>query len=147
MNKFTIVKKTNEQTAQIDSKKMQGFNIKPLNKVDYEGVKVNQMLIIKPSFIEKILKRKIKRKLEVYLQFIISMLDDSDTDAGKIEIALNDITRYKSIIKNNYRVYLDELYFELLIKKIDVIENELKVKAQYLIMTAQDIYEKKGKSR
>ena len=40
-----------------------GFNIKPLNKINYPGIKVNSMIIVNQSFIEKILKKKIKKKL------------------------------------------------------------------------------------
>ena len=106
------------------------------------------MLIIKPSFVEKVLKRKTKRKLEKYLEFIINILDSDDSNnSGKIEIALNDLTRYKSIIKNNYRIYLDNLYYELLMKKIDVIEKELKVRKMYLDMSYQEEYQVEEKSR
>lgn len=145
---YKITKEQNTKKAQIEIKKIRGFKIKPLNNVEYEGVKVNRLLIIKPSFVEKVLKRKTKRKLEKYLEFIISILDSDDgNNSGKIAIALNDLTRYKSIIKNNYRVYLDNLYYELLMKKIDVIEKELKVRKMYLDMSYQEEYQMEEKSR
>ena len=145
---YKITKEQNAKKAQIEIKKIRGFKIKPLNNVEYEGVKVNRLLIIKPSFVEKVLKRKTKRKLEKYLEFIISILDSDDgNNSGKIAIALNDLTRYKSIIKNNYRVYLDNLYYELLMKKIDVIEKELKVRKMYLDMSYQEEYQMEEKSR
>lgn len=54
----------------------------------------------------------------MYLEFIINILESEDgNDSGKINIALNDLNRYKSIIKNNYRVYLDKLYYDTLMKK------------------------------
>ena len=126
---------------------MRGFKVKPLNNVNYDGVKVDKLLIIKPSFVEKVLKRKTKRKLEMYLEFIINILESEDgNDSGKINIALNDLNRYKSIIKNNYRVYLDKLYYDTLMKKIDVIEKELKVRKMYLDMTYQaEIKEEKSR--
>ena len=105
------------------------------------------MIIIKPSFIDKVLKRKTKKKLETYLQFVISLLDDDNTDPGRLGIVLNDLTRYKSIINNNYRVYLDGLYYELLMKKIDVIENELRTRLMYASMMYEQNEEKMGKSR
>ena len=120
---YKVSKSSKETKALIDTKKMRGFKVKPLNNVNYDGVKVDKLLIIKPSFVEKVLKRKTKRKLEMYLEFIINILESEDgNDSGKINIALNDLNRYKSIIKNNYRVYLDKLYYDTLMKKIDVIE-------------------------
>ena len=144
---YKVSKSSKETKALIDTKKMRGFKVKPLNNVNYDGVKVDKLLIIKPSFVEKVLKRKTKRKLEMYLEFIINILESEDgNDSGKINIALNDLNRYKSIIKNNYRVYLDKLYYDTLMKKIDVIEKELKVRKMYLDMTFQaEIKEEKSR--
>lgn len=144
---YKVSKCSKETKALIDTKKMRGFKVKPLNNVNYDGVKVDKLLIIKPSFVEKVLKRKTKRKLEMYLEFIINILESEDgNDSGKINIALNDLNRYKSIIKNNYRVYLDKLYYDTLMKKIDVIEKELKVRKMYLDMTYQaEIKEEKSR--
>lgn len=144
---YKVSKSSKETKALIDTKKMRGFKVKPLNNVNYDGVKVDKLLIIKPSFVEKVLKRKTKRKLEMYLEFIINILESEDgNDSGKISIALNDLNRYKSIIKNNYRVYLDKLYYDTLMKKIDVIEKELKVRKMYLDMTYQaEIKEEKSR--
>lgn len=144
---YKVSKISKETKALIDTKKMRGFKVKPLNNVNYDGVKVDKLLIIKPSFVEKVLKRKTKRKLEMYLEFIINILESEDgNDSGKINIALNDLNRYKSIIKNNYRVYLDKLYYDTLMKKIDVIEKELKVRKMYLDMTYQaEIKEEKSR--
>ena len=144
---YKVSKSSKETKALIDTKKMRGFKVKPLNNVNYDGVKVDKLLIIKPSFVEKVLKRKTKRKLEMYLEFIINNLESEDgNDSGKINIALNDLNRYKSIIKNNYRVYLDKLYYDTLMKKIDVIEKELKVRKMYLDMTYQaEIKEEKSR--
>ena len=89
----------------------------------YEGIKVNEMIIIKPSLIDKIIKRKIKKHLDFYLKVIIDNIDnDSDDDT---RIALDDLARYKKIIKERYSIYLDKKYMELLNKKISVIEREL----------------------
>ena len=113
-------------------KKDKGYKIKPKNKVKYDGVVVNEMLIIKPSLIEKILKRKISVKLDYYLQYIISVLDDESSDTGKIGAVLSDLNRYREIVKNNYREYLTDKYMELLLKKIELLEYELKKKLMLL---------------
>ena len=42
--------------------------------------------------------------------------------------ALNDVTRYKSIVQYKYMKYLDKKYYEILMKKIEVLEYELKLK-------------------
>lgn len=83
------------------------------------------MIIIKPSLIEKIIKRKVKNKLDYYLKLIIDNLDGNDSD-DDTRIALDDLQRYKKIINDKYSIYLDEKYMALLNKKINVFERELK---------------------
>lgn len=115
----------------VDIKKNNGYKVTPKNKVKY-GVAVNEMFIINPSLIEKLLRRKIGAKLDNYLQYIITVLDDEESDAGKISTVLSDLNRYKEIVKNNYRQYLNEKYIELLLKKIELLEYELKRKLMQL---------------
>ena len=113
----------------LDYNKLKGFNFKPQNNVKYDGVVVNKMVIIKPSMIEKVLRRKIKNKLNLYLSLIIKYIEESDSSSDDtIREALNDLTRYKSIINNKYKKYLDKKYLEFLEKKILVLEYELNAK-------------------
>lgn len=117
----------------MDYNKLKGFLVQPRNHVEYDGVVVNKMILIKPSFIEKILKRKVKRKLDAYLQYIIRLMDEEDNEDGAvIEMVLNDLDRYKRLIINKYRRYLDEKYIELLMKKITLLERELNIKKMYI---------------
>ena len=107
----------------------QGYNISPKNNIKYDGVKVNKMIIVKPSMIEKVLKRKIKNRLDLYLKTIIEIMEDSDGDSSSgIREALNELSRFKNIIKYKYEKYLEEKYIILLNKKIEVLEYELKKK-------------------
>jgi len=127
---YSIVKDDySNQVIYCEAKDISGFTFKPLNKVKYDGIKVNEMMIVKPVFIEKILKRKIKRKLEMYLQYIISILDDEDGgDLTGLRSALNDLSRYKDTVNYRYQAYLDKKYVTLLLKKIELLEHELKMK-------------------
>lgn len=126
----------NGEIVYIDYSKTKGFKVTPKNQIKYDGVMVNQMVIINPSFIEKVLKRKIKRKLDSYLQYILQILEmienGEDEDGSLIEIVLNDLDRYRRTIMNNYREFLEQRYVELLMKKIALLERELRIKEVYL---------------
>ena len=130
--------------------KLKGYELKPRNNVRQMS-KVDSVMIVNPSFIEKVLKRKIKKKLDYYLQYIINMLDNEEDDGTNLSEALNDLTRYKSIIEYKYRKYLDEKYINLLLKKINLLEHELKMKivykATYEYEYEEELTERKGKSR
>lgn len=168
----------NGETVIINYDKINGLKLSPKNSINYPGIKVNSMILIKPSFIEKILKRKIKNKLNHYLNYIISLIDDDDSsdastyyrplhlnyeeeDGSNYKEALDDLTRYKSIVEYKYRKFLDDKYITLLLKKIAVLENEIKSKSinksfknnnklkfyEEYNSKNEENYEEKGKSR
>jgi hypothetical protein len=147
-NYLLVKNNNNKEIVYIDYNKLDGFKIKPQNNVKYDGILVNKMIIIKPSFIEKTLKRKIKKKLDTYLQYIISVIESSDdTDASNLAIVLNDVERYRRLLRNKYRRYLDDKYFELLLKKIALLEQELKSKVLAASYNNYEYLEQEEKSR
>ena len=146
-NTYTIVKEEyNGDKVYIDYTKLNGFKFTPKNSFKYNGIKVNSLVVVKQSFIEKLLKKKVKRKLDFYLQYIISLMDNDEDNGTGLKEALNDLERYKSIVEYKYRKYLDQKYINLLLKKIDILEHELKMKIIYM---QEDVYEmgERGKSR
>ena len=146
---YKIIKnKYDKKKISLDEKKLVGFAVKPRNNVYYSGVEVNRMMLVNRSFIQTVLKKKIKRKLDLYLQYIVNIMDDSEDDSGTtIRFALNDLEKYRSVIKNNYKKYLDKKYVEQLLKKIGLIEHELKVKEYYISEYSMSLQEEHGKSR
>lgn len=143
--------KLSNQAFAISTTKINGYEVKPKNQVQYEGIQVNSLLMVKPTFIEKVLKKKNKRKIEYYLNYIIELLDEEDSEETPTNLrqALNDLARYRDIIKYKYCKYLDDKYVELLLKKIDLLEHQLKAKLVYYTYTmpAYEQEETKGKSR
>ena len=105
-------------------------------------------MLINQSFIEKVLKKKIKRKLDLYLRLIVQMLseDGSSEDGESLRQALNDLSRYKQIVEYKYQKYLDEKYVALLLQKIALLEHELKQKLIY-IMEPMEYAEESTKGR
>lgn len=127
--KYLVCKnKKEKEIVYIDFDKLKGYNFSPKKGIN-EGISINKMIIIKPSLIEKILKTKIKHKLDLYLKLIINFIesDDSSSDTTLRE-ALNDLSKYKDIVLYKYRKYLDEKYLKILLKKIAILEYELNKK-------------------
>lgn len=129
IKKYHLYKrKTKERKVELNTKKEIGYTIKPKNTMKYEGIVVNSMTIIDDYLIKTLLKKKIKKKLDMYLQFLITVLEEDDTDGGHLMFALNDLERYRRLVINNYKKYLEEKYIKLLMNKMDLIEQELKSK-------------------
>jgi len=124
MKQYLISKKNyNGEVVYLNIDKNNGYKINPKNKVPYEGIKVNEMIVIKPDMIQKIIKRKIKNKLEFYLNFLLNDEDESDT-----RVALDDLQRYRLFVSKKYYIFLDGKYISLLNNKFDILERNLKSK-------------------
>lgn len=123
---YYIYKKNNEESIVcLDYDKLPGYSFTPKNRVKYDGVKVNKVVVINPTMIEKVLRRKIKNKLDLYLKLIVEFIESDSGEAGGYREALDDLSKYKSIIQNKYQKYLDEKYLDVLNKKIAFLEYEL----------------------
>lgn len=143
---FILVKSRKlKDVVYIDYKNMAGFKVKPKNGKKYGGVEVNEMLIIKPDFIDLILKRKIGKKLESYINYLIEVIEDDDTDGSKLAQTLNDIERYRTTINNTYKKYLDEKYLNILLRKLKLVEEKLNLKMQIFYQRMQKQIEEKIK--
>lgn len=155
-----VVQKDRKKAEKVtfSCKKIDGFHITPHNRVNHPGISVNSMLLVKPSLIEKLLKKKNQRKLDYYLQYIISLINSDEgttDDDSTLRTALNDLTRYREIVEYKYRKYLDDKYINLLLKKIALLEHEIKSRMVYkeqvqTYSSRQSIVEEeleKGKSR
>lgn len=129
-------------SATLKPSKSNGFRLSPKNRIKYSGVQVTSMVVFNVSFVKKILERKTRIKLESYLQYImhiLEMIDETGEDDGTIDIALNDLDRYRRTIINKYRVYLDERYTELLLKKISLYERELRMRQAYMMAYPEEM--------
>lgn len=141
---FVLIKSHKTKDAvYIDYKNIAGFKVKPKNGKKYGGVEVDEMLIIKPEFIDIILKRKIGKKLESYINYLIEVLEDDDTDGAKLAQTLNDIERYRTTINNTYKKYLDTKYLEILLRKLKLVEGKLNEKMQLFYQKMQKKIEDK----
>jgi len=144
MKKYFITKKEyNGEVVYINTSKVNGYKISPKSDLKYDGIKINEMVVIKPSMIEKIIKRKIKIRLDNYLKYILYYLEDSSSDDTRK--ALDDLQRYKALVNDKYSIYLDDKYMFLLNKKIGTYERELKSKLIFssLINQKEEIEETK----
>lgn len=150
INKHYYVSKNSfSQVIGFDTSCIDGFDITPKNSIRYDGIIVNRLVIIKQAFVEKILKKKIKKKLELYLKFIMDFIDGEEGSSDTLREVLNDVTRYKDIINYRYRKHLGDKYIDSLLKKIDLLAYELKIKI-YIIDEKQsslDDYSVGSKSR
>ncbi len=141
-NKFWLSKK-NDVLYYKQMIMVAGFTIKPKNSEQYSSLVVSNLHIYNPDFIQKIIKKKLKKRLDLYTKIIINSVDEDDEDG--VRQALDDLERLKGIVENRYQVFLKRNYYELLLKKLNNFYRKLKEKeALYL---SREIKEEKNRAR
>ncbi len=129
MKRYICEKENNDRVSfYLDFTQIGGFKIKPKNNVEYEGIEVSHLTITNPQLIENILKRKTKRKLNAYLQFLIESLEDDSAEGDDLALIIEDAAKYKSIILNKYSKFLDAAYIKELLLRVNFVEDELKLR-------------------
>ena len=150
--KFLVVKtKDSKEIKYFEYDKISGYNIKPNPRLKFQdAINVNKMILINPSLIEKMVDRKIKRKFD-YLINLLSIVYENDDDTGEgLKLALNEAEKFRMELCNKYKKYVNEEKYDLLLKKIAILEDELYLRLQYMInkVNEQDYDNvKEGKSR
>ncbi len=124
----------------LDYAKVKGFHIKPQNTIEYDGVEVSKLTVVKPILIEKVLKRKNERKINSYLTFLVS--DEEDDDNETTSLVIDDLERYKIMIMNKYSKFLDKNYIKALLKQVGLVEYQLKEK---IALLSEEKTAKKGR--
>lgn len=144
---YLIIKNKNTRTcSNAMFKELQGYKVIPKNPlVRSNMIKVNKMNVIDPVLIDNLLRKKIEKKIEMLIFKIVNVMDsDDDDDASK---ALTEAERLKYILLNEYQGFLEDEYIKKMAKKIQIIEDELRVRMMLKYQCQNNKEETKGRAR
>lgn len=71
---------------------------------------------------------QVKKKYEKLMKILPDLLISDDDSGESIRSALNEIERFRQIIKNKYREYLKEKDLKLMSSQLKVLQREAKAK-------------------
>ena len=94
--------------------------------------------------------KKVKRRFD-YLINLLSVVYENDDETGDgLELALNEAEKFRMELINKYKQYINEEKYQLLMKKIAILEDELYLRMQF-VMNKTNLLEKEevkeGKTR
>lgn len=147
--RFLVVKTKDEKMiTYMDYDKIDGCKFTPKNNIKFQdAINVNRMILISPTLIEKMVDKKAKKRFDYLINLLAIVLDEDDETGESLRHALNECERFRREIINKYQKYLSEEKEELLENKLAILEDELKLRLQYLMdMTNEQEYTS-GKSR
>jgi len=130
-------KKTNE-VVYLEYDKIDGYKVVPkVSKKD--EIEVSKIVFVNPEFSEKIIRRKIDKKIEQLLKQL-KFIEENDGDEGSIRKSLMDAEKLRVQIINNYVKYLGHTYHGLTLKKIQIIIEQLRYKLYELKEIEREMY-------
>ena len=147
-----IVKKDakTEVITYMEYENLKGFNVKPKHNINFEDmINVEEMIVINPGLIEKLVDKKCKRTFEKIITMISIASEEDDDDEGDASfmLILDEIERFKNLIINKYKNHIEEKEYETLLKKLEILKAEIERRRNYILEKELN-YEvsKKGKS-
>lgn len=115
-----------------------------------DAINVNKVVIINPSLAEKVAKKKFDLKFRKLLT-LLNVIFESDDDTGTAyREGLNEVSKLRMELINKYRKHLEKEEADLMNKKLDILEQELKLRLYYLEQNYQENYQNEneiGRSR
>ena len=133
---YLIVKEKNKrEISYFEYDKLRGFNMASHNKNIKlkDAINVNKMIIINPSFVEKLINKRINLRMKKLLDILATIYDDDGDDPGAaIIMALNEVEKFKREMINKYMEYMTREQLRLLDKKIKILEQDVTTRAYYL---------------
>ena len=119
-------KKTREAVF-LEYEKMDGYQVNPKVR-EKDAIEVDKIVFVNPEFSEKIIRKKIDKKIEKLLQQLKLIEEDNEGGEDAIKKSLMDAEKLRLQIINNYVKYLGHTYESLTIKKIQIIIETLRYK-------------------
>ena len=128
-NKTYRISKTKKIKEAINIKldKLDGYKVKPKVK-EKNAIGVDKIVFVDDEFSEKIIRRKIDKKIDSLLKELKFLEDEDDGNDGNIKKSLMDAEKLRVQIINNYVKYLGHTYYSLTLKKIELIIEQLRYK-------------------
>lgn len=126
MSSYLINKKHCDESV-ISIKELDGYKFKPKSG-NGNYIKVNEVTIVDRVMIDKILSMKFDKSFKQLVALALRVINDEDADDAETEIVLDEVELVRQVLLNKYQKFLSYEKEQLFLKKLRLIENEIRVK-------------------
>ena len=125
------------------------YNIKGFCYPIKKNKKIKELIIVNPDIISSLIRYNFNKKYKKIVECLLANSDfsgDTDHSGTNLMLALDEVARLRTMMINKYKTFLKKKEAEELLRKLKVLENELRVKIiDFKLIKEQE--QKKGKSR
>lgn len=122
-----LINKSHCDDSVVSIKELDGYTFKPKpGKGNY--IKVNEVKIVDKVMIEKILSMKFDRAFKQLVALALRVINDEEADDDTAMIVLDEVELVRQILLERYHKFISQEKEKLFLKKLRIIENEMRVK-------------------
>lgn len=111
--------------------KEEGYIFKP-NIKSKNLIQISSLSITNLEITNTILKKKLDKSFRKLASIILNVLNDDDSTSGDVAIVLNELAKEKNVVTRKYKDYLKKEEQTKYLKRLKVLETQLKEKIVYL---------------
>ena len=150
MKCFTIKKLDDIYELESFDYNIKGFHY-PIKKNKIGSLKIKELIIVSPDITTSLICYNFNKKYQKIVEYFFNNSDFDDESTGtNLMLALDEVARLRTIIINKYERFLKKKEAEELLKRLKVLENELRVKIiDFKLIKEQELInkEERGKAR
>lgn len=124
--KYEIKTNNNDLKLSYHNVKITGLSVTPKNENKGFIYNASKVTIIDNELSTTYIKKRINKKINKIVAFMLRIMNDEDTTEGDASLVLDEIARLKGVILNKYKEHLNISEYKALISKIIIVEEEFK---------------------
>ncbi len=128
MKSFTIKKIEKQYELESFNYHITGFHY-PIKKNKSGSLKVKEIIIVNPEITSNLICYQFNKKYQKIVDYFFSNSDfDDDSTGTHLMLALDEVAHLRTLMINKYKYFLKKQTEEELLKKLKLLENELRIK-------------------
>ena len=142
--RYHIIKDSEDKSiTYFEYDKIEGYDMSPKKNIKIEdAINVNKVVIINPSLANKVAKKKVDIKFRKLVE-LLNVIFESDDDTGSAyHQGLDEVERLRQELVDKYKKHLSDDEYDIMDKKLGILEHELKVRLFYLEKEKEYVEEK-----
>ena len=141
-----LINKKHRDDCVVSIKELEGYKFKP-KATNGNYIKVNEVTVFDRVMIDRILSMKFDKSFKQLVALALRVINDEDADDTEAEIVLDEVELVRQVLLNRYQRFLSYEKEQLFLKKLRIIENEMRVKQIKIKQKAIYLEQQEEKSR
>ena len=122
-----LINKKHRDDSVVSIKELEGYKFKPKsNNGNY--IKVKEVTVFDRVMIDRILSLKFDKSFKQLVALALRVINDEDADDAEAQVVLDEVELVRQVLLNRYQKFLSHEKEQLFLKKLRIIENEMRVK-------------------